>query len=77
MARSTAPATTAAAVWASSSLTGGEGQSALNQALFRALFGGGAATLGQAAARAKLQTPDMDVRRSWVFFGDPAMPLRR
>ena len=43
----------------------------------------GAGRIGEAVARAKAVVADQDVRRTWIFFGDPAMrlqaplPLRR
>jgi hypothetical protein len=66
----------AAAVWASSALTDPMGQAAIDQAFYALLFGGRprlarAMTLGEAAARAKAATSDLDVRRSWILFGDP------
>ena len=65
----------AVAVWASSTLTEPAGQLAMNKELVR-LLGRGALTLGEAAARAKAATDDMDVRNSWVFFGDPTTRLK-
>jgi hypothetical protein len=32
--------------------------------------------LGDAVRRAKTATADRDVRRTWVFFGDPSSRLR-
>jgi hypothetical protein len=42
----------------------------------RLLFSGEAGTLGEAAARAKAATDDLDVRRTWILFGDPSLRLR-
>ena len=67
----------AAAVWASSALTDPAGQAAVDRSFYSLLFGGTrprlarTMTLGEAAARAKAATSDLDVRRSWIFFGDP------
>jgi hypothetical protein len=70
-----APKGGAVAAWASSSLTPAATQSVVNQELFRLIFQGAYATLGEAVAAAKHVTSDPDVRRSWIFFGDPAMRL--
>ena len=67
----------AVAVWASSSLTEAEPQGVMNDELFRLLFTPGAqGTLGDAVAAAKSGVLSSDVRRSWIFFGDPAMRLK-
>ena len=67
----------AVAVWASSSLTEAEPQGVMNDELFRLLFTQGAqGTLGDAVAAAKSGVLSSDVRRSWIFFGDPAMRLK-
>jgi hypothetical protein len=65
----------AIAVWASSGMTLPEEQSLMNQQLYRLLF---AATsqgvrLGDVLQRAKATTPDPDIRRTWIFLGDPSM----
>jgi hypothetical protein len=64
----------AVAVWASSTLTEPVPQVEMAKAMVRQLFSG--ATAGEAAQRAKAATNDPDVRRSWIFFGDPSMKLR-
>jgi hypothetical protein len=66
----------AVAVWASTTLTQPAGQNAIDQEFYRMLFGVQPATLGDAARGAKLVTGDVDVRRTWTLFGDPAMRLR-
>jgi len=71
-----APAGGAAAVWASSGLTEPSAQSPMNEALFRRLFAGGPVRLGDAMVAAKAATFDLDVRRTWILFGDPTMRLR-
>ena len=65
----------AVAAWASSSLTASATQQLVNHELFRLLFRDGTLTLGEAAARAKRVVTHSDVRRSWIFFGDPATRL--
>jgi hypothetical protein len=66
----------AVAVWTSSGMTYAPGQAALLEAWIGVLFGGDAGdqspTLGEAAVRAKAATDDRDVRRTWIFFGDPS-----
>ena len=66
----------AVATWASSSLTHAAPQAAANQAFFRLTFQGAYATLGETVVAAKGTVQDRDVRRSWIFFGDPAMRLK-
>jgi len=66
----------AAAVWASAAVCEPGAQEVMNQELYRLLFSGSAATVGEAAARAKQVVTDPDVRRSWILFGDPAMRLK-
>lgn len=65
----------AVAVWASSSLTEAEPQGAMNDELFRLVFHT-QGTLGDAVTAAKSGTTSADVRRSWIFFGDPATRLK-
>jgi hypothetical protein len=67
----------AVAVWTSSGLTDPYGQSLMNRGLMRLLFNGQGLTLGEAAAQAKAATPDQDVRRSWILFGDPTTRLKQ
>jgi len=66
----------ASAVWASSSQCEPGGQEQLNLELYRLLFSGDPITIGEATARSKQASSDVDVRRSWILFGDPAMRLR-
>jgi uncharacterized repeat protein (TIGR01451 family) len=70
-----APNGGAIAVWASSTLTQPDQQAIMNRELFRQLFTG-TPTLGEAVMRAKAAATDSDVRKSWIFFGDPSMKLR-
>jgi len=70
----------AVAVWASSGLTVPSGQSALDQQIFRSLFNGDdgeTRTLGEITSRAKAAVYDLDVRRTWILFGDPTTRIRR
>jgi len=71
-----APGGGALAVWASSGLTDSGPQAVMNQALIKALFGTRPMTLGEAAAKAKSAISDLDVRRTWILFGDPAVKLQ-
>ena len=70
-----APNAGAVATWASSSVTSSATQSLVNAELFRLIFGGASATLGEAVGAAKRVVSSSDLRRSWIFFGDPAMQL--
>jgi len=72
-----APFGGAVAVWASSGLTESEAQLPIDEALLRLLFSGTSTTLGDATRAAKAATTDMDVRRTWILFGDPTTRLRR
>jgi hypothetical protein len=66
----------AVAVWASSGLTEPEAQAMMNRELIRVLFNGESITFGEAVKRAKASTADPDVRRTWIFFGDPTTKLK-
>ena len=66
----------AVATWASSSITPARPQAAANHEFFRLVFSGAYATVGESAVAAKSVVTDGDVRRSWIFFGDPAMRLK-
>ena len=70
-----APDGGAVAVWASSSVTPPATQALVNQELFRLIFQGTLTTLGDAVVAAKRVVSNPDLRRSWIFFGDPAMQL--
>jgi hypothetical protein len=71
-----APQGGAIATWASSGLTLPGPQAQVNKELFRLLFTRTDLTVGEAVAAAKRVVTDRDVRRSWIFFGDPALRLR-
>jgi hypothetical protein len=71
----------AVAVWASDGMTFPADQASINQQLYRLLFGAGdpkvqPMTLGEATQRAKAATPEADVRRTWILFGDPTMRVK-
>jgi hypothetical protein len=63
----------AAAVWASSGLTEIDEQATMNREIYRQLQRQGT-SLGHAAAMAKRVVNDLDVRRTWILFGDPTLP---
>jgi hypothetical protein len=69
----------AVAVWASSGMTTPPEQSILNQQMFRLVLdsaSSGSLTLGEATVKAKSGVSDIDIRRTWILFGDPTMKLR-
>jgi hypothetical protein len=70
------PSGGAIAVWASSGLTVPTSQSVMNQELYRQMFGSNSQTLGEMIRQAKTTTDDLDVRRTWIYFGDPAMRIK-
>ena len=63
----------AVAVWTSSSLTEPEAQQVMAEELFRRMF---TVRLGDAILAAKAATTNLDVRKSWILFGDPSMKVR-
>ena len=67
----------AIAVWASSGMTTTDKMALMAEQMFRLLFSEGTRlTLGEATSKAKAATGDLDVRRSWILFGDPTMQLK-
>jgi len=66
----------AVASWASSGLTIPVGQQLMNKSLYQQLFSSNPPTLGDAVRTAKMSTDDIDVRHTWVLFGDPTMKVR-
>jgi hypothetical protein len=66
----------AVAVWASSGQTLPGGQWVVNQEMYRQMFSAPQVRLGDAARAAKVATTDIDVRQTWILFGDPTMRLR-
>ncbi|MGB2642846.1 MAG: C25 family cysteine peptidase [Candidatus Acidiferrum sp.] len=71
-----APNGGAAAVWASSGFTNQPPQASMNQALLQILKANPSTPLASAILQAKTGVTDSDVRRTWIFFGDPAMTLQ-
>ncbi len=73
-----APQGGAVAAWGSSALTFASAQAPVNQEFYRLVFmnPGSGITIGEAAMRAKAMTDDVDVRSSWILFGDPTMRLK-
>jgi hypothetical protein len=70
------PGAGAVAAWASSGVTETTTQALVNRELYRLLFTEPSLTIGQAAMRAKRVILHPDIRRSWIFFGDPALRLK-
>ena len=66
----------AVAVWASSGQTLPGGQWLINQEMYRQMFGGPQVRIGDAVRAAKMATTDIDVRQTWILFGDPTMTLK-
>ncbi|OLE51032.1 MAG: hypothetical protein AUG51_25010 [Acidobacteria bacterium 13_1_20CM_3_53_8] len=66
----------AVAAWASSGLTIPTGQQLMNKSLYQQLFSSNPPTIGDAVRNAKTSTDDIDVRHTWVLFGDPTMRVR-
>lgn len=64
------------AVWASSGETVPTDQIIADQHALRLLLNDPAMTLGQAMLQGKAAIRDVDVRRTWVLFGDPTATLR-
>jgi hypothetical protein len=66
----------AIAVWTSSGLTEPDRQAGMNKEMIRLLFNGESLTLGEATMKAKASTGDLDIRRTWILFGDPTTRLK-
>jgi hypothetical protein len=72
-----APSGGAVAAFASSGLTIAQGQHVMSQELYHQLYNNGPTIpLGDAIKIAKAATFDIDVKRTWIFFGDPSMKIR-
>jgi hypothetical protein len=71
-----APNGGAVASFSSSGLTIPIGQHEMGQQLFSLLYSGPPIALGDATRQAKGATNDLDVRRTWILFGDPTMKIR-
>lgn len=71
-----APNGGAVAAFASSGLTVAQGQHQMGEELYTQLYSGSPMALGDAIKIAKGATFDIDVKRTWIFFGDPSMKIR-
>ncbi len=71
-----APNGGAVASFASSGLTIPDGQHQMGLKMFQLLYGANAIAIGDASRQAKLATNDLDVRRTWLLFGDPSIKIR-
>jgi hypothetical protein len=72
-----APGGGAVAAFASSGLTIAQGQHVMSEELYHQIYGlPQTPTLGDAIKVAKTATFDIDVKRTWIFFGDPSMKIR-
>jgi uncharacterized delta-60 repeat protein len=71
-------------VWASTGMTAPDEQRLINQQLYKLLVAiakdsgkdNDTLTLGEAARRAKSVIADADIRRTWIWFGDPMTRLK-
>jgi hypothetical protein len=64
------------AAFASSGLTIAQGQHLMGHELYTQLYSGAPMALGDAIRIAKASTFDEDVKRTWIFFGDPSIKIR-
>lgn len=71
-----APNGGAVAVWASSGMSAPDQQALLNRYFYQSLFGNRNVAFGDAVRAAKQSVNDQNVRRTWIFFGDPTMQVR-
>ena len=71
-----APNGGAIGVWASSGMTDARWQSSMDRELVRQMFRGSWVSVGEAIRAAKRNVGNQDVRRTWIFFGDPALRLK-
>jgi hypothetical protein len=71
-----APNGGAVAAFASSGLTVAQGQHDMGRELYTRLYSGSPMALGDAIKIAKGATFDIDVKRTWIFFGDPSLKIR-
>jgi peptidase C25-like protein len=71
-----APGGGAVAVFASSGKTFPDGQHEMSNLLYSLIYSGPPIALGDAIKTAKGATTDIDVRRTWIYFGDPALKIR-
>jgi len=71
-----APNGGAVASFASSGLTVADPQHQMGQQMFQLLYRGPSIPIGDASRQSKTATNDLDVRRTWILFGDPTMKIR-
>jgi len=71
-----APNGGAVAAFASSGLTFPDGQHEMSDQLYNLIYGTQPIALGDAIKIAKGDTNDFDVRKTWIFFGDPSLKIR-
>lgn len=71
-----APNGGAVAAFASSGLTSTPGQRQMELQLYSLLYGAQPIAVGDAIKTAKAATSDIDVRRTWIYFGDPSLKIR-
>jgi len=71
-----APGGGAVAAFASSGLTIAQGQHDMGHELYTQLYGATPIALGDAIKIAKGATFDIDVKRTWIYFGDPSIKIR-
>ena len=71
-----APNGGAVAAFASSGLTTTFGQRQMELELYTQLYGGSPIALGDAIKTAKAASGDIDVRATWILFGDPSIKIR-
>ena len=71
-----APQGGAVAAFASSGLTIAQGQHDMGHELYTQLYSGAPMALGDAIKIAKGATFDIDVKRTWIYFGDPSLKIR-
>jgi hypothetical protein len=64
------------AAWASSGMTETQDQAPMDGGMFGSIFSGPPQALGDLTVQAKRSVTDLDVRRTWILFGDPSMKLK-
>jgi len=65
----------AVATWSSSGKTEPAGQTDMNLRLYQLILSNPSMALGDAVRNAKMSSPDIDVRHTWILLGDPSMML--
>jgi gingipain R len=71
-----APDGGAIASFASSGETGAIPQHEMGERMFQLIYATPSMPIGDASRQAKSATQDLDVRRTWILFGDPTMKIR-